>query len=961
MTQVLVKIYIQNCSDKIFFWSVVLDTVLNSSEFNCNQMNSVFKSIKIKALEDFYVSFDFSFFDEKLLICDKSNYIKRPSFFLSKEFSPYKNCCCMVKNYYNPNQSHQDDLLQFVKTFIDITDNVFLEFQQEILEIIKSNLGIDILKSESMPGCFSVYTSLPSFVISIAQRRIEISSSAQKNYYIELKIEDGNCIIFSNVYEFNVSPFIIQLPDISDLENWFKAKISIYEKDLQKTAIVYEEEFHLTREVCGGINTFGGVSSLVKNRFSNKVEKIPRMCHSNISTSDKTTPWHDWIKGYRNYLCLEKQYLESIFFDFTRNGQNEFVNWMKDNFSNAKSIYIIDPYFDLNGLESLISCQITDVSIKLATLNPDLDKRDGDLLTAEKLTSEFYKTFSSGELYFCSKNELHDRYLVIEFYGGSKYYNLSNSWNGAFRNNHSLLISQLSQKNVKKFIACYEDCFTDNKKVRCQQQHSASPNQEKGLKEYCRKDVKELLKKAIEIQGVVLPKEFAALYRSIYVYHAYGKIEKGFVNKFFIKTLNIRNDVFKKDVIEITICELFHEQQNRFAKKNCYCQSTNAKYDDISFVNNIRIHGIHEFDLELDWGYFYMLQALFYEYPEQVITSMYEESKNISKVYVKDGNGIKEEKYDLSRDIICLLLEKRYARIHKRNEKTFIEFAKKTNSVLCKYYILKSYIESYNHEITIQSIENLLNIFQFSLDDRCMIYKNLYNQLSFNNDLHLLTKNDIESYVSYNFINRSELLIDFALDSYVFDKDLDASGLCSFVRMNYFIKDDLFLLILIYSLSSCSDRKLFDFLVKNLRPKYYDLIKNKTVSTLCNFHHYFTPLGQIFAEAVCDNNISFQKIEFKFDMNYKTVFGTIASDKNDSFFILNIIFECLNELKNKGYDISKNVKNIAWYIPVLFNSSSYDMNSNDIKFAQLFSSLCLDQQKKDIHDKLYNERIRQWF
>ena len=153
---------------------------------------------------------------------------------------------------------------------------------------------------------------------------------------------------------------------------------------------------------------------------------------------------------------------------------------------------------------------------------------------------------------------------------------------------------------MKKFIACYEDCFTDNKKVKVQQQSSVSPNQKKCLKEYCRNDVKELLKKAIEIQRVVLSKEFVALYRSIYVYHAYGKIIKGFVNKFFIKTLNIRNDVFKKDVIEITICELLHEQQNRFAKKNCYCQSTNAKYDDISFVDNVRMCGIHEYDLELD-------------------------------------------------------------------------------------------------------------------------------------------------------------------------------------------------------------------------------------------------------------------------------------------------------------------------------------------------------------------------
>ena len=61
-------------------------------------------------------------------------------------------------------------------------------------------------------------------------------------------------------------------------------------------------------------------------------------------------------------------------------------------------------------------------------------------------------------------------------------------------------------------------------------------------------------------------------------------------------------------------------------------------------------------------------------------------------------------------------------------------------------------------------------------------------------------------------------------------------------------------------------------------------------------------------------------MEFKFDMDYSSIFNTIALDGRDNYFILNIIFECLNELKNKGKNINKNIQNILWYIPILFNS-----------------------------------------
>ncbi|MBQ7881548.1 MAG: hypothetical protein IJ312_02415 [Treponema sp.] len=818
------------------------------------------------------------------------------------------------------------------------------------------------MQNESLPGCLSIYSSLPSFELSIEQRKIEIRTNTISNYYVEVKLCDNDCILYDHIYDFNSQQYTIILPNNTILEAWFDFTISIYEKGISLSNIVYQENGHCTRTVALGMNTSGGTSSLLKNRFSNKIETIPVQAHSSFSTSNESTPWYDWKDMYLQYFGLNHfKSLESIFFDFTMNGQNEFLEWMRNNFSGAEKIIIIDPFFDKNGLESLISCRITNVPVKLATLDPDISKREGEELTSKDLENNFYKYFSQGELYYCRKNELHDRYLVIESFGNTRFYNLSNSWNGAFRNNHSLLISQLSRKSEKKFTACYLDCFTDDKLVKKINHEISHSTYSKSRGKYTRKNAKKYLRKALFFNRFLTPASFVKIYRKIYVHHAYGKMKKTFINHFFINSLNKRSSDYKKDTITIAIKELLTEQKKRFVKKNRFCTSTNEDCDDITFVKNIRIHGIHEFDLELDWGYFYMLQALFYEYPGQVINSLYEEAKNISKVYIKDGKGMKEEKYDLSRDIICLLLEKRYARIHKRNKKTFIEFAKKTNSILCKYYILKSYIESYKHEITIQSIEKLLNIFQFSLDDRCMIYKNLYRQLTFkNNGFKLLKKNDIELYVSRNFVNRDDLLMDFALNSYVFDKELDCTGISSFLKMNSSIKNDLFLLILLYSLSSCSDKKLSNFIIEKLNPKYYKLIENKKVSTLCNFDQYFVALGQILADELISTNISFEKMEFKFDMDYSSIFNTIALDGRDNYFILNIIFECLNELKNKGKNINKNIQNIIWYIPILFNSL-YDIANNNLRFAKLFASLCTSQQKNIIHNKIYNRSIQKYF
>lgn len=965
MTQVLTKVYINIGNDKFLYWSVVLDTVVDSSQLNCNYLTTkVFKPILLKSIPDngCYISFEFSIYNSTVISSEYASFVERPTFFLNKAISPYNNCCCNLQNYY-PNFNHQKSFLDFIEKNITIGDKVFFDVQNEIHNNIEKTLGINILKSESLPGCLSIYSSLPTFNVDIEQRKIEISTATNIKYYVEIRICDAECILYSRIYDFNPPQCTIILPNNTILESWFDFTISIFEKNNPVSNIVYQENGHCTRMVCFGINTSGGMSSLLKNRFSNKIETIPVQSHSSFSTSNNANPWLDLKEMYIQYFGLnDLKKMESIFFDFTMEGQNEFLEWMKNNFSGADKIIIIDPFFDKKGLESLLSCRIADIPIKLATLNPDISKREGENLTSKDLVNSFYKYFSQGELYYCSKNELHDRYLVIETFGNTRFYNLSNSWNGAFRNNHSLLISQLSRENEKKFTSCYSDCFTIEKLIKKNIQKKSITINSESKKEYTRKNAKKGLRKALLLNQFMRPETFVKKYRDIYVFHAYGKMDKYFINHFFINSLNKRSSDYRKNSISIAIKELLTEQKRRFIKKNRFCNSANKDCDDISFVNQSRMHGIHEFDLELDWGYFYMLQALFYEYPEQVIEILFEESSKISKVYIKDGKGNHEEKYNLSRDIIYLLLEKRYAVINKYNINTFVNFANKTNSLLCKYYIFESYINSFSKTITIQSIDNLINLFNFSLEQRFNIYKNLYQKLTYKNNVFShLTKNDVEFSVSYNFVNRDDLLINFALSAYIFDKEIDKKELFSFLSMNNFIKKDLYLLILIYSLSACTDRKLSDFLIKKLQPNYYKCIENLEVSTLCNFNQYFLELGKILANEIINKKIDFNKIEFKFNINYSSIFDTIALKGTDDYFILNIIFECLNELKNANFNIDKNIQNIFWYIPVLFNSSFCDSSNNDLKFAKLYSSLCSTQQQNDINSKLFNNRIRTFF
>ena len=552
MTQVLIKVYIERNDTKFLYWSVVLDTVLNLGEIDCNYLNAkAIKAINLINFPESIISFDFSIFDFSTGLQDYEGYLERPSFFLAKEFSPYKNCCCNVKNYYPTAFGHQKSFLKFIETFDLITDEQFFKLQQEIHNVLEEKLGLNIFKCESLPGCLSIYSSLPAFDIQTEQRKIVISTNTSENYYIEITIQDDNdnCILFSSVFFFNSSSYTITLPSVQELESWFHFNISIFKHDNQKSEIVYKNESYLMRSVSCGMNIIEGCSSLIKNRFLNKIETIPIQMHSSFSTSDKSTPWHDWKRLYLKYFGLNKSAsLESIFFDFTKNGQIEFLVWMKKLFSGAEQIIIIDPYFDKNGLESLMSCRISDVPIKLATLNPDISKREGEELTSKDLENNFYKYFSQGELYYCSKNELHDRYLIIESFGIKVYYNLSNSWNGAFKNNHSLLISQLNRKSEKQFNACYADCFTNDKLIK--RMTNTIDNSEILEEEriYTREDAKQLLRKAI-LTNTFTPMQFVNTYRSIYVFHAYGKMGKSFINHFFIDSLKKRNIDYRKDTI----------------------------------------------------------------------------------------------------------------------------------------------------------------------------------------------------------------------------------------------------------------------------------------------------------------------------------------------------------------------------------------------------------------------------
>lgn len=170
MTQVLIKFYIQKKDEnsiKVLYWSCVLETVLQKLDYKTLNSANHFP-LSNSQFSDYELFIELSEYTSSSIDSDYNDYIKRPTFFLAKDWKksrrPYNSCCCNVTNYYNPKQDFIAKLKNLVSN--EKSELFYFQFINEINMSIEKTIGINIFESGACPDSLSIYQCLPSFYIN---------------------------------------------------------------------------------------------------------------------------------------------------------------------------------------------------------------------------------------------------------------------------------------------------------------------------------------------------------------------------------------------------------------------------------------------------------------------------------------------------------------------------------------------------------------------------------------------------------------------------------------------------------------------------------------------------------------------------------------------------------------------------------------------------------------------------
>ena len=369
---VLLQFFIINKQNdnRFLFWSCVLDPSLDISKFKLDYLDT---SLYIDDFSNFVLKIEHKIFTQEIIDSDYKGYVKdRSEIFLTVDAtmqrgSPYSQACSMMKTYYQV----PADFISSLKQFCDIqSDYHFTKFQLQIISTIKIELGIDIIKNESLPGCLSVYRRMPGFsvdgnynALNGKTRYMTITpteNNANENALIEIEIIDKEKILLKRLCKY-ISDFRFEFSSTAELEHFSEFRVSVYSFDnsIESYSKIFEEHFYLVRSINFSSSIGGSNYKIGRNRYLNKLmDKISIMDHHPFSSTLGGKNWVDWEEEYKNVLYgKELNYLESKFFDKVT-GRENFLKWARKVISRGRRITIVDPFFDKEGLQDFAPASI---------------------------------------------------------------------------------------------------------------------------------------------------------------------------------------------------------------------------------------------------------------------------------------------------------------------------------------------------------------------------------------------------------------------------------------------------------------------------------------------------------------------------------------------------------------------------------------------------------------------------
>lgn len=983
-------IYNKETDKKILFWSCALDTICTGVDYkylNNGNKHSFPDFPNLSIIEEFK---EFSIED----IGSNSFYQKRMPVFLPKDEtfetgSPYKNCCSELINYYKSPELFASELKAY---FASNKDYEIHEIQKVAINKIKELVGFDLTKMHSYPGCISVFQPLPQFdvYIDLKNNAIRISSKSSINDFIAeiegLSVETSaksNVVFKQLYYSENNTQLEIHLPE--NIETFYTARVTVFQNDQACIKCIYEESFHMVKTVSFGMNLKSGNTAILKNRFlNNQIEKKELSDRQDNFSVGGDSDFTDWDWQYNQYLFgKEKRFLESHYFFKNFSEKKKFLNWIRTVLSDAKKVFIIDPFLSFNGFNDFVSCYNSYFSLIVVTTDPvKLHRTDDKNNKSERLAEYIYEEFPSSQVFYVDKDELHDRYMIVESADETKYYSFSNSWQGVLKD-YSLFIQEIDYESSLKLRNDYEKIIESNQAVTRVQSLPVSESCENK-----KTDVKISIEQA------------KAIVRELNENDSVEHIITSFCNLFnaaknwwevledFDFSYNtIKNKV--KEIIPELVKQLLKVAKKGFEEKKHFI--TGEKFSSYiaaqDIMERLRTHGfsVHSYyDLGLDYALFYSL-ACFFVHEDSLVISELEKQEN----EIFDFDLDRKYKFFISEQIIYLILSEHFALVNDRNISEAVKFAKKSKYSYCRLYVAEGI---YNGNYAKDFLEMIKYIEQISLSDEeliCLLYSMYTSKIFYN--CRTQEERDypkkIEQYVHDKFLSKDiNFILQFSRQSYFLS--LRKFNLQGFERFSALfngekkneICEKTYLFLLLYAVRKSQNNKLYAFLKNelNIDSHYFDYIENirdikllneegefahkKSVVDISEFRSQIPLLASALAtEIEKKENVSevAKKLLYKFDIQKKLLTGTCSYyDAGLDYFSLLIILHALYLLKDDCSEIIEYVKKIEWYVPVLLNSAPDDFYNFSYSFIGLYFQFLNESEKQNLFEKLSDTRIK---
>lgn len=970
MEKLKMEIVLLHGNDKFVFWTCILDSEVDSVDEDYLNHDNKFN---IKEFSTYSLQMNISLITTEELKDYEKNYTKRPPVFLAKDGtfetgSPYKYSCSELINFYSTN-----DFYNKIRAFCsDLEDYNINKIQLVIIERIKEILGIDIIKQESIPGCISYFKKLDCFTIQgqynpeYGQRYIQIIPKEKSNtsYLLEIEILDNRKILHKCITQF-CNVYTYQFPSTEELEPFSQIHITIYCLSNEQYIRQYEETQHLVRRVNFGMNVSGGNSKLRQNRFLNKKAEVVSISeHMDTFSTNNETDWTDLENNYKELLFGKKaKYLKSRFFDNSVKGREEFHSWISSLLNSAKEVFLIDPFFDIAGLNDFDSCCCNNnLKLSILTTNPKKTKRDPSKLAKNKekekkqnleIHKYIYTLFSNSLVYFVDRDILHDRFLIIDNGSETQYFSFSNSWNGTV-NNYPLFIQEMNLEtslSVKDFYSKYfSDSYLQDKGIVSIKKKTINKKKEKITKKHTAEVLKTIQSTDYNTEQFI--SDFVYLFKSSYQ----GKADENEIMHLCINQL--KKEDFSNNLISTIITKLLKDQKEEFIKSNCFImnKSLSDYSTTASCIERIQHRsfwgGNPSYDLKLNFAYYKLLECCFSLFPNKVIDILCELEISICTYTVNN----EEKKYFVSELIISYLLCENYLYLDKNDVKSQILFVNKTGNKYCKIFIL-NWILNTSKQISIADLDDILNTIMLSNNEKILILSNYYSNISLIRDTNNCIKEylaQLRKYVIEKFSDNNQALITFSINSFLFTHEIKMSELVDFITNVPQIEKDIKKIALLYSLTLVPSKKLFLYVQKIIDDeKYNDYIpKNKqrnepSIIDVNKFINYIPWFGDILAELVHEKDPKNKNLIFKFDIHKDLIFEISSFKKNLDFdyYLLLIILYAIKKIQ-KDYPTNGNQLNeISWYVPLLLNKYPDDYYGLSFMVLDIYLSLLPNEER----------------